>query len=291
MKKLFVPLIGQHDPEDPTELERPALEAACSLARRLESHVEAVSLIEPPAKARKGWPFWLPGAGMSQMCDMLDAASEVRRKHAAASFDAVMAEHDNAPLQTAEPTPGFTAHFAETVGDIEHTVGPLARLSDLTVLSSPRASWAEPFTPLVRACLTDTGRPVLVAPMEAASLATHAAIAWDGSEAAARTLAVGLPLLKLSTKITVISAEESGKPDRNPEDVVEYLAWHGLSAEAVSVPVDGEAPDKAVYDTALDLGSDLLFLGARLHTRAHRIFYGSMTERVLNEPRIPALLA
>jgi len=74
----------------------------------------------------------------------------------------------------------------------------------------------------------------------------------------------------------------------DPEDPSEFS---GLSAEAVSVPVDGEASDEAVYDTALDLGSDLLFQCARLHTRAHRIFYGSMTERVLNEPRIPALLS
>lgn len=292
MKKLFVPLIGQYDPQDPQTLERPALSAAFSLARRLEAHVAAVALIDLPSTELKAWPLWLPGGGVSQLCDMIDKASAKRREHATKIFDSVLAEQDPPPLQTSEPAPGFSTQFSESVGDIEALVGPLGRLADLSVLSSPDTSWAEPYTPLVHACLSDTGKPVLVTPQNASSnIGTSIAIAWDGSESAARAISASVPLLKLADRITVMSAEESGKPDCNPKDVVDYLGWHGLGVAAEVVAAEGRRPENAVLETAIANENDMIIVGARLHTRAHRLLFGSMTELVLDRPKISAFLA
>lgn len=292
MKKLFVPLVGQYDPEDPQMLERPALAAAFSLARRLEAHVSAVALVDPPSGERKSWPVWLPGGGMAQLCDMIDAASEKRREHATKIFDEVLAEQDPKPLQTADPAPGYSTHFSEAVGRIETLVGPLGRLADMSVLSSPDTNWADPFTPLIRVCLTDTGRPVLVTPMQArGDIGRSIAIAWDGSEGAARAISASLPLLKLADTIAVFSAEDPDKPGRDPNEVVDYLGWHGIDATAETVLAEDHRPEQAVLETVIARGHDLIIIGARLHTRAHRLIFGSMTELVLDRPRIAALLA
>ena len=62
MKTILVPLIGQHDVENPLEVERLALEAGFDLARRFEAHVKVVSLIDQPPAASKKWPIWWPSA-------------------------------------------------------------------------------------------------------------------------------------------------------------------------------------------------------------------------------------
>ena len=291
MKKLFVPLIGQYDSKGPQGLERPAIMAAFALAKRLDAHVSAVALIDPPAAERKAWPFWLPGGGASQLCDMIDDASAKRREHASTVYSSVLSEQEPMPLQTSEPTPGYSTQYSEVVGEIETTVGPLGRLADLALLSNPDTNWTEPFTPLVRACLADTGKPVMVIPQDASlTIGASIAIAWDGSENAARAISSALPLLRLANEITIFSAKESSKEDRNPNDVVEYLQWHGLSSSAEVVQSEASRPDQAVLDAAISREADLIILGARVHSRAHRLLFGSMTELVLDRPEIAAML-
>lgn len=290
LKKLLVPLIGQYDPEDPASLERPAIRAALEIARRLTAHVDAVTLLDPPAKRRSGWPFWLPGGGTAELCELIDKASEARRTHAAATFEAALNKTPEPPIRVKTAAPGYSVRYSEVIGEISEVVGPLGRVADLSVLSSPDTNWTEPYTPLVHACLTQTGRPVLIVPKSFSSIGKKIAIAWDGSEAAARALSVSMPLLDLAESIIVVTAQERNKPNTDPEAVIEYLAWHGLSARAQILPARAMRPENRILDVTCELGSDLLLIGNRIHSRMHQAVFGSMTEKVLDKPRIAALI-
>jgi nucleotide-binding universal stress UspA family protein len=291
MKTILVPLIGQHDLENPLEVERLALDAGFDLARRFEAHVKVVSLIDRPPASSKKWPIWWPRGGAGELLDWIDEVSEQRRKNAVAQYNAVVSAQNPQPLQTDSPTPGFTADFSEKIGEIVEMLGPICRLSDLVVTSSADTNWMGPFSPLVEEILRDAGKPLLVVPKDGAkAIGETVAIAWDGSAASARATAAAIPFLRQAREITVFSCDEGGKGDVDPADMVEYLEWHGLEAGSSHVKPGDQRPGPAIIDAARERNCNLVVLGACLHSRAHRLVYGSMTEYVVDQPRIAALL-
>tara|TARA_R110002094_G_scaffold221047_2_gene194473 strand:+ start:184 stop:702 length:519 start_codon:yes stop_codon:yes gene_type:complete len=164
MKTMLVPLIGQHDLENPLEVERSALVAGFDLARRFEAHVRIVSLIDRPPVSPKKWPVWWPSGGAVEILDWIDQISEQRRKNAIAQYNTLLRDQDPQPLQTDSPTPGFTSSFTEEVGEIVEMLGPICRLSDLVIISTADTNWIAPFSPLVAEILRDAGKPMLCSP-------------------------------------------------------------------------------------------------------------------------------
>lgn len=289
-KKLLCPLIGQYDPEDPQSLERPAIEAGIMLAKRLDAHLEALALIEPPAVKRSSWPFWLPGSATAQLCDLIDDANARRRRNASAMFESIISGLDPAPVRSASPGPGYSVNYSETIGEITTVIGPAGRVSDITILCSPDTTWIDPYTPLINACLTTTGRPVLIVPRKTKSVGERIAVAWDGSEVAARALSVSMPILRAADVITIIMAHEKGKPAARTEGILEYLEWHGLSATSKILPNKGPNTEKRILEAALEIQADLIVIGSRLHSRLHTAVFGSLTEKALDRIVIAALL-
>ncbi len=290
MKKLMTPLSGQYNPESPTKLEAPALRAAFRVAEVFDAHVEALSIVNPPAKSMGSWPLWLPGGSAAEICDMIDEANEARRRYARSQYDDVLAALSNPPSMVEAPAPGYSTRFVEYAGTIRETIGHHGRLCDLLVVASSDMIWLEPFTPIIEACFTQTGRPVLVAPQETPErIGSKTAIGWDGSVAAARAVTASLPFLKRSDEIHIISCEETKKSSPRPEAVADFLAWHGLEAQVETIAASPRSAAKQVFDQALERGCDLMVLGARVHNRAHRLLFGSVTEYALDEPRLPVL--
>lgn len=290
MKKLMTPLSGQYDPDNPASLEAPALRAAFRLAHAFDAHVEVLSIVDPPAKSIDKWPMWLPGGSVNVVCDMIDAASAARRQHARRQHDEVLAELESPPPTVESPQPGYSTRFLEREGAIRETIGYHGRLSDLLVVASGDMIWLEPFTPIIEACFTQTGRPVLVAPQATPErMGTRVAIGWDGSTASARAIAASAPFLARAEAIHVISCEEKKKASPNPGSVVELLAWHGLEAKIEMITASRRGAPEEIFDRALQCDCDLMVLGARVHSRAHRLLFGSVTEYALDEPRLPVL--
>jgi len=291
MKTILVPLIGQHDLENPLEVERLALDAGFDLARRFDAHVKVVSLIDRPPVSSKKWPIWWPRGGAGELLDWIDEVSEQRRKNAVAQYNAVVSAQDPQPLQTDSPAPGFTAHFAEQIGEVVEMLGPICRLADLIVASAADTNWIGPFSPLVEEILRDAGKPLLIVPKGGTTaVGETVAIAWDGSAASARAASSAMPFLRQAREIVVFSCDEGKDDAADPADMVEYLEWHGLEAGSSHVKHGDQRPGPAIIDAALERNCDLVVMGARMHSRAHRLVYGSMTEYVVDQPRIAALL-
>ncbi|NNG05781.1 MAG: universal stress protein [Inquilinus sp.] len=71
--------------------------------------------------------------------------------------------------------------------------------------------------------------------------------------------------------------------------LLDYLAWHGIEARSVEL---AKRPKQAaaIVSEALGAGCDLVILGAYIHARAHDLLFGGMTEYVLSDAKLPALL-
>src|SRR6202044_2239603 len=87
------------------------------------------------------------------------------------------------------------------------------------------------------------GRPILIVPNAADELKLEqVVIGWKDTREAQRAAFDALPLLKKAAHVTVveISAEEATAVARtHVEDVVGWLKWHGVMAEAHASPSTG----------------------------------------------------
>lgn len=291
IRRILVPIIGRHDPEDPESLDAPALETALAVGARHEAHVEVLCVTAEPGDPEAEWSAWLPGYGIHELIRWTEQENEERRRRAKASFDRAVAALPVQPQLTDDPASGFSARFTEQVGGIARTIGAAGRLSDLVVTASSRAGWEAPFRPILEASLRGTGRPLLVSPPQAAAgFARRVVLAWNDTVESARALAAGLELMQAAEQVRVICCRESERVAPKPEPLLEYLAAHGIEAQAVALEETPRDAPAAIVAAAEAADGDLLLLGAYLHSRAHSLLYGSVTEFVLSDPKLPALL-
>lgn len=291
IRKILVPLSGQHDPADPDGLDVPALRTGFTIARQFEAHAEVLCVTAEPSTTDERWAAWMPGYGVRELSRYMEKEGELRRRRTRKAYDQALAGCDPAPAAVTGPTRGFTTNFVQQVGDIRKSVGEHGRLSDLIVLASSRTRWDMPFRPILEASLRRAGCPVLVTPAKPyPSFASRIAIAWNDSVESARAVSATLGLLKAAQGVLVICCEESESVSPRPEKLIEYLAWHDIAAAPVTLATPPRQAGAAIIAGALAAECDLLVLGAYVHTRAHSLLFGSMTEEVLSEPRMPALL-
>ncbi len=290
IKKILVPVSGRYDPDDPENLDAPALETALHVASRHAAHVQVLSVSDEAAHTGR-WTHWMPAQGINDLIDRIEREGAARRRRSRAAFDKAVADCEPRPTVSLKSIAGFSAHFEEQVGEIADTVGAYGRTSDLIVLASSKVHWASPFRPILEASLRLTGRPILVSPLlPVQSVGTRVAIAWNDSVESARAVAAGLDLICAAGHVVVLCCSESERVQPRPDRLLEYLACHGVAATTESFEASPKDAGIAIIDSALSHRCDLVLLGAFMHSRAHSLLFGSMTEYVLSDPRVPVLL-
>jgi nucleotide-binding universal stress UspA family protein len=291
IRRILIPLSGRFDPESPECLDVPALKTGLGLAQKVNAHADVLCIRAEPTVADEKWSDWLPSYGARETIRWVAAESEARRAHAKSAFDKVLAGLDTKPELREAPGAGYSANFLEHVGDIRESVGTFGRLSDLIVVASSKARWDMPLRPILEASLRRTACPLLVAPPNpASSFGARIAIAWNDSVESARALAASLDWLKAAESVVAISCRESDTVSPNPHALLDYLAWHGITAEALELTESPRAAAPAIVEKAIAAECDLIVIGAYIHTRAHSLLFGSMTEHVFSDPKLAALV-
>lgn len=285
IKKILVPLSGRCDPDDPQSLDKPALKAGARLARHLDAHAEVLCVIGPSSAKATGWVSWVPDYGVDAVLDAMERQGEIRRQNVRKSYESIFRPEVNAGQ--------LRANLVEKKGEIEATVGAAGRLSDLIVAASSEVEWEQPFRPILDAALRQTGRPVFISPLVAPEkTGENIAIAWNDTPEAARALSGAMTFVKRAKSVTVLTGREgddlAGRAD--PEAVVEFLALHGVTATSRTFVTEHRKVAQEIIDMAGGEGADLLVLGSVMHSRAHSLVYGSLTEEVLKAPKLSALL-
>lgn len=170
-----------------------------------------------------------------------------------------------------------------------------ARTRDLCIV--PIASPLDGQRSIAEAVIFESGRPALVFRPGVAGLPTGnlgiTVLAWDGSRAAARTLADALPLLPKARQVrvlTVINEKPQARVGLGLE-VLRHLKVHGIEAVAEEVDAGRHRIGEVLESYAAKHRADLLVMGAYGRSRVREFVLGGATEHMLRNTKIPLLLA
>ena len=140
----------------------------------------------------------------------------------------------------------------------------------------------------------NSGRPTLLVPQDAPpSQFQHVMIAWDGSRVATRAVADADDFLRLAKTVTIaVVTDEKTLPEGNPAlRLSEYLALHGINTTVAFVQANQRPIAGALQEHALEIGADMMVMGAFGHSRMRDFVMGGATTGILRDLKLPVLLS
>ena len=279
MKSILTPLFG-------TEGDESSLAAASQIARTFNSNIVGY-YAKPVPQIFVGDAMGIGGAYASDTTDIwIDL-----EKSARASFRAFMKQ---ASIRIGKPGKNAqkpSASWHGPTGGRPSSVGEIGRLFDLIAISQP----SEEGTDTVSICeeaLFESGRPILLAPEPLSDkFGISIVIAWNGSTETARTIALGLPLLKQAKSVCVLTIEGGTVPGPTGEQVAEKLSLHGIKVASLSKSPRKRTIGEAILEEATSLEADLILKGAYTHSRLRQMVFGGATKHIMAAARIPIVMA
>lgn len=284
IRKLVVPV-------GPTQAGRWGLEAAFAVGQTLAAHVEVVHVRSDPQDSVPLLGEGVSGAMVEELIRLTEREAAARAATARQIFEEACRQ---CGIVRAEgPTvAGASTRWVEVVGRETDVIVAHGRLADLIVMGRSRSEADSVAAATLNAALFESGRPVLVIPdPPPPKIGTRIAIAWNGSAESARSVSAVLPFLKDAEAVLVFSAPTSRTPGGAAVGLIEFLAWHRISAIAEAVPEGTGSVGRAVLEAASAARADLLVMGAYTHSRLRELILGGVTHDVLAEARIPLLMA
>ncbi|MCX8506897.1 MAG: universal stress protein [Alphaproteobacteria bacterium] len=170
------------------------------------------------------------------------------------------------------------------------------RVYDLIVMAKPDPEQAIDTDIILEAGLFETGRPVLIVPVETKIpprpiIFRTVLIAWNGSPETARTIGLSMPLLSRADKIYIHSSAAGFVPGPSGEELAEYFAAHGFKTE-ISHDHDSSIPaGEAHLARAKAVNADVIIKGAYTHSRLRNFVFGGATRHIIAHTSLPVLLA
>lgn len=281
MKTILVPF--QADPAD-----EKALATAAYLAKLFDGHVEGLLCLQNPSAWVGEHYATVPPNSLSSLTKEWRDAADRARSRFLDRMDALGLPQREVGASGA----GLGASWLEEEGREDRVVADYGRLCDVTIVGRRESTRFPDWKTTASAALFESGRPVLLSHAAAPeSLIKTVVIAWNGSTETARTIGLGMPLLERARRVVVLTIEGWMVPSHTGKRVAEHLARHGLDVTAHVARPDGRSNGETILAECHELGADLLFKGAYTHHRFAQMIFGGATQHVLNEARLPVLLA
>ena len=266
-------------------------ETALKLARERELFVDMICVRPSQEQAVPVVADGLTGGAIGEIVEALEARSKARVEIAEAMFQ----KYCKGPgLPLADPNEtgaGFRVAFEIVEGLPEQAVAWRGRHCDLIAVSRPHATEDRLYAPALEAALFESGRPVLMVPLEAtATVATRAFVAWNDSAPSARAVAAAMPMLRQAESVEVVVVRDAGV-EADPEALRGYLSRHGLSPSFKQLEPDYRPLGEQLLDEAKAGEADLLVMGAYGHSRLRELVLGGVTRQILALADISVLMA
>lgn len=220
------------------------------------------------------------GAGMEMILEAAEAEAAERERRAKALFDEVAAGRPD-------------VSFDIQTGSEPDLLAARARLADLVLFPRPGEGVSNSTERDIEAVLFESGRPVYLVPPEAPTVPDHpgtAVVAWNDSPEAARAVKAAMPLLAGARRVIVLAVGEAA-----PAGVRDYLAAHGIAAEALAVESESgglfdDPTGSVILNTCSEQGAGLLVMGAFTHMRIRQMVIAGATRTVMSQSPIPVLM-
>lgn len=253
------------------------LDCAADLARAFGSHIVGVQ-----ATPLDAYVSFDPFGGVYAIPTVLEALQE-REQKTRHAFEEEMTKE------------GLTWEYRQSDGAPSVVLAEHSRLGDLVLMAKPggKGKRGERLTHVGNVVLSSSA-PVLAIPPQTRSfdVSGKAVIAWNGSPEASRAVRAALPLLRLASEVTLLTAEEpGGQWDLPATGLAQYLSRHGIHANIDTVSVtDGDVIYSLLTDVA-DRQPAYLVMGAYGRSRAREWLLGGVTRQMILDLPAPLLLA
>ena len=269
IKSIFVPLNG-------LDSDRPALEAAKTLARSLGAKVSGVHIRLDTNSAL--------ALATRETSWRIEREENEHSAKARAAFDQVFGAEGKAPAAAID------AHWHELEGFPLYEYAFHGRMHDLIVVARERQ-----LPEAVAEILMRTGRPVLLAPSRATeTIGESVLLAWNNSAEAAKALTASMPVLLKAKKVLIActpeTLEDESETQRSLDELKGLLALHGLKAETLLLKQEQGSAADMLRDAAYGARCDLIVMGAYGHSRLREYVFGGVTREILKECAIPVLM-
>lgn len=184
-----------------------------------------------------------------------------------------------------------SAGWVEVTGPAMRQIPLTAKNYDIAVFAGGPEGRDRLDAGILEHTLMQSGRPLFFAPDGEAKIPMkRIAVAWDASVEVIHALDAAELFFEGADTIHVLSAEEEYADTANPRELVDYLAWHGLSAEARVVKRPHETVASALLSAAETMEADLLVMGGYVHNRFLEAVFGGTTLHVMRKSHIPLLM-
>src|SRR5258708_225971 len=258
------------------------LESAGALAEEHDAHLTGVFMQPLPASTAP--QMFARGKGILNVIDAQRAQLEGIEADHRALFEDTVRRHGVRSEWRSVP------YFS---GEVEVH----AHYADLALVARPDPAGQTAGPPgLVESLVLTSGRPVIVLPPHGTSSGgRRILVGWNAGREAVRAVADALPLLVWAEVVEVLVVDpERHRAAHGQEpgaDIARYLARHGVQVEVRRLSSDGEDVGRVLLSEAIDLGADLVVMGAYGHSRLNEWICGGVTRTVLREAELPVLMS
>lgn len=267
----------------PTERSpRPAIDGSISLAMDCGAHLDAVAAGYESSSV----PFVTEGG--AAVASIMDVERERALERAEAALRVFEVEAKGARIAY------DTRAVAGTFGELVTTVGSMARLYDLTVVSQGEPDRDTFDNQLPQELLMETGGPILFMPYNFRGVfkAARIGICWNGSRLAARALRDAMPLLAKADTLTAITLNSADVPrDASAANLARLMARAGLPIRTVMLQVNRGNIQSSLLSIAADEGLNLLVMGGYDHSRLQEALFGGVTREMFRSMTVPVLMS
>lgn len=192
---------------------------------------------------------------------------------------------------------GETRPIVATASSIARIVGGMTRYADLIVAGQPYGATHETLMiQVLEGALFDGGASVLVTPNRKVERVGESVIlAWNGSREALAAARSAIPFMRGARRTEVLLVDpDTGIEAEGPEpgsEIAVLLARHGVEVAVARLASAGRPVGEVLTSHVLDVGADLLVMGAYGHSRFREFVLGGATRTVLKHVPVPVLMA
>ncbi|TYO89990.1 universal stress protein [Oceanicella actignis] len=260
---------------------RGRMSAAIALSRRFDAHLSVVALgYEPDLPAYAYGEA--PSLAMTQWYEESRKRAETLAEAAAERLEREGARGDAAPL-------------VATYAGAGPAFGARARFSELVVLAGgdgQGGDGAELSEALLEGALFDGDAAVLLAPRELPEkVGSTTLIAWNDSREALRAVRHAMGFLSEAEKIEIVMIDPDEDMAASGEALALMLSRHDLPVELAPLPDEGLGASGALRRRAIEIGADLMVMGAYGRSRFRELILGGVTRDIIRDTPLPVLMA
>ena len=266
-----------------TEGQQGQLDAAIDLARREDAHLDVFCLGVDHSQTG----YYYAGASAYVFQESIDKAMAAAESLEAAARARLAREDIRWSVESA----------VAQVGGLTTLIGMRARFSDLVLLTRPYGDDAPPDGEAVTEAALFEGRaPVLISPNRGlpADFGKKVMIAWNQTEEAMTAVRRAMPFLVAaeSVDITVVDPSPHGPERSDPGGALcQMLTRHGVNASIAVLARTMPTTSEILNHRAIEIGADLIVMGAYSHSRFREAILGGTTRSMLGKTGLPILMA